>query len=751
MTASERSRLLQLLRGRRDAIVDSWHDAIAPTGFTSLTRTQMRRKLGELTDQAIDVLFSEPFRPRAARAIGSALAGTHYLSPETLSRAQEVLARGLVEDLSPDQASVLQPRLTMVLAEIAAGFLERARDTILSEQEEIKAALLSERRQAEEALRNSEASLAEAQRIAHIGHWEYDWIRDKLYWSDEIYRIFGVSKREFGGTFEDYFERVHAEDRELLVKVGEQLPRGETVSVEHRIVRPGGEVRFVQHRVHYIFDDDRNQSEGDIDEPGGEGTGGSQEFLGLMLRMAFERGSRPVRVVGTLQDITERKVLEKQLEHQALHDPLTDLPNRTLFLDRLEQALAQNEWREGKIKVLFLDLDNFKLINDSFGHPVGDKLLVDVADRLKASIRTQDALARFGGDEFTVLIENATGGAGSAILVAERIIEGLRAPFFLGGQEVFVTASIGIASNASEENLGEDLLRHADTAMYQAKATGKASYEVFEPSMDANALEQLKLASDLRRAIEREEFVIYYQPVAKVATGKVAGMEALVRWEHPERGLLLPNAFLPLAEETGLIVHIGRLVMKDVCRQAHLWQQQFPGSPLMGVSINLSAKQLQHPALVQEVTEVFRESGADLRGLELEITEDAAMTYDEAVLNKLEQLKSLGVSLAIDDFGTGYSSLSHLNSLPIDTLKIEKSFIKDFEESEKARMITSATIGLAKALNLRVIAEGVETAGQLAQLRKLGCDLAQGYYFSAPLTSEAASAFIATGPKIKPA
>jgi diguanylate cyclase (GGDEF)-like protein/PAS domain S-box-containing protein len=750
MDTSKRSQSLHLLLGRRGEIVESWYNAIAQTSFTGLTAHETRSKLLKLTDQLINLLFSESFERREARAIGSELAGMHYSSPETLSRVQEVLASKFAEYLPDDQASMVQPRLAVLLAEIAAGFLEKTRDTILVEQEEVKAALLRERKRVEEALRESEASLAEAQRVAHLGHWEYHWAQNRLHWSDELYRIFGLSKQEFGGRFEDYFERVHPEDRELLVKVGEQLSRGETVSVEHRLVRPDGEVRIVQHRTHYVFDDNLIPPAGRTENLIGEEPGESQEFLNRMLHMAAEhRGKGPTRVVGTVQDITERKALEQQLEHQALHDPLTDLPNRTLFLDRLEQALARDKRREGKVKVLFVDLDNFKLINDSLGHAVGDTLLVRVAERLNACVRKQDTLARFGGDEFTFLIEGPTGALGNALLVSERIIEELQAPFLLGDQEVFVTASIGISSSTSA-TLPEVLLRNADIAMYRAKAAIRPSYEVFDPSMHTNALERLEVETELRRAIEREEFSIYYQPVVDTVTGKVACLEALLRWEHPERGLLLPDEFIPLAEDTGLIVPIGKWVMKEVSLQARIWQDECTYDPPLRISTNLSARQLQHPTLVQEITEILQESGADLKGIELEITENAAMQYEDFVLRKLKGLKRLGVSLAIDDFGTGYSSLSHLKRLPIDAIKIDRSFIEGLGKDPKARKITEATISLAKALKLRVIPEGVETAEQLAQLRELGCRLAQGYYICEPLPREEATAFIVNNLQSEP-
>ena len=749
MDTSEQSQLLQLSRRRREAIVDSWYEAIADTSFTPLTAAEVRRRLSDLTDQAIVLLFSESFEFHKARAIGSTLASMHYLKPETLGSALEVLHRGLFADLPPDQVIALRPRLAVLIAEIAAGFFEQARDTILLEQEQIKGALIRKRQEAEEALRDSEASLAEAQRIAHVGHWDYDWLRNRLRWSDEIYRIFGVTKEESEGTFRDYFARIHPDDRELLDKAGEQLLEGGPVPLEHRIVRPDGEVRFVQLRVQFVFDESQNQLEGYPDGSDGGGFDESISFLARQLRLIGKHlgqlPGRPVRVVGTVQDITERKVLERQLEHQALHDPLTDLPNRLLFMDRLKHALARTERREESIAVLFLDLDNFKLINDSFGHAVGDQLLLQVADRLDSCMRPQDTVARFGGDEFTILLEDGA-EEDDATLVAKRIIEELRAPFALLGYELFVTTSIGIALSGrahGQPSLMEDLLRDADVAMYRAKSASKASYAVFEPSMKSDALEQLQLASDLRRAIENDEFVLHYQPRIEMSSGKVVGMEALLRWKHPERGLVWPDDFIALAEEMGLIIPIGREVIAEVCQQARGWHQQFVHNPPLLMSVNISARQLQDPTFAEDITQILQEFKVDPNAFELEITESVVMGDQDDIFDRLSELKRLGVRLAIDDFGTGYSSLSYLRRLPVETLKIDKSFISGLGRNPKDRLIASATISLAQTLGLAVVAEGVETARQATHLRKLGCDLAQGYYFAKPLTSKDASEFIA--------
>ena len=360
-------------------------------------------------------------------------------------------------------------------------------------------------------------------------------------------------------------------------------------------------------------------------------------------------------------------------------------------------------------------------------------------------MRAQDLVARFGGDEFTFLVEDDKGRAGNALRVADRLVQELQAPFRLESQDVFITASIGIASSTSKEDSPEDLLSNADTAMYQAKATSKATYEVFEPSMSVNALEQLTLVSDLRRTLEREEFKLYYQPIIEIASGKIVGMEALVRWEHPERELLLPREFLPLADESGLIIPLGQWVIDAVCRQTRLWQEQRGSAPLLKVSINLSGRELLHPNLVSSIIEKLREHNPDPKGLELEVTENVAMEHEDVLVETLTKFRDLGVRVAIDDFGTGYSSLSHLYQLPIDTLKIDQSFINGPKGDAKASKIAAATISLARTLDLKAIAEGVETAEQLAHLQELGCELAQGNFISEPLAVEAASALLATG------
>jgi diguanylate cyclase (GGDEF)-like protein/PAS domain S-box-containing protein len=447
-------------------------------------------------------------------------------------------------------------------------------------------------------------------------------------------------------------------------------------------------------------------------------------------------GDKILGAVVTFKDITERKALEKKLQYQAFHDPLTDLPNRALFMDRLGHALARAGQQATEVAVLFTDLDNFKVINDSLGHKAGDQLLVAVAERLKACLRPVDTVARLGGDEFTLLLEGVT-GVSDAARVAERIAQELRAPFALEAQEVFATTSTGIAVSSSAQGQPTDLLRHADLAMYRAKSKGKACYEVFEPNMSTDALERLELETDLRRALGREEFRVYYQPEILLESGDIVGMEALVRWEHPEHGLLLPQEFLPIAEESNLIMPIGQWVLREACKQLRTWQEQYPNLAPLVMSVNLSTREFFQPSLIAEI---LRETGVDPRTLQLEITE-GAVAYDNAqnANNTLWNLKTLGVQLAIDDFGMGYSSLSYLKRFPVDLLKIDRSFVRELGKDLKDTKIVAAIIHLARALDLKVIAEGVETAEQVEQLRKMKCDMVQGSYFSKPLPSGAVS------------
>jgi len=450
---------------------------------------------------------------------------------------------------------------------------------------------------------------------------------------------------------------------------------------------------------------------------------------------AISYQGQSVRVTA-VRDITERKFLEQRLRYQALHDLLTGLPNRTLFMNHLSNALTRTGKRRRRVAVMFVDLDNFKFVNDTLGHHAGDELLVTISERLRACLRFEDTLGRLGGDEFAILLEDLADES-EATGVAERIIEQLRVPFTLSNYEVFVTPSIGIAFNGSGQESPEDILRDADVAMYWSKREGKARYQLFEPSIEAQSTERTRLEHDLRRALERDEFRLYYQPVVGVDSGRIMGMEALVRWEHPERGLVLPEKFVPLAEETGLIVPIGKWVLREACRQAKEWQERYPSEMPLMVGVNLSARQLEHPGFVAEVEEALRDSRLDPRTLTLEITESAVVKDEERNIEAMRRLEALGIRFALDDFGTGYSALAYLRRLPVGLLKLDRSFLERVGEEAETEVLLSGVISIASGLGLYVLAEGVETPEQLALVKSLGCDLAQGYYFSEPLPNEA--------------
>ncbi|MEA2391301.1 MAG: hypothetical protein QOK31_1410 [Solirubrobacteraceae bacterium] len=432
-----------------------------------------------------------------------------------------------------------------------------------------------------------------------------------------------------------------------------------------------------------------------------------------------------------LRDISDRRELERRLKHQAFHDALTNLGNRVLFEERVAQALTVRN-RRAPLAVLFLDLDDFKMVNDSLGHAAGDQLLVTVAQRLQACLREEDTAARLGGDEFAVLIERTS--SDDAALVAQRIIETLTPSFDLDGRPVTLNASIGIALSDSPRDTSEDLLRNADVAMYAAKAKGKGRFAFYDPTMHAEVLDRLNLKADLHRALERGELAVHYQPVVELETGAVVGAESLVRWRHPHRGLIGPEEFVPLAEgDVGLILPLGRWVLRETCRQAHAWMEELGGSRPFWVSVNLSTRQVQQPDLVDEIAGALSESGLAPENLMLEVTESVFLQDAAAVVERLNEVKDLGVRIAIDDFGTGYSSLAYLQVLPIDVLKIAKPFIDGVAHGESAARLAHAIIELGRALDLDLVAEGIEQSDQLHALRSLGCAFGQGFLFSEAL------------------
>lgn len=445
-------------------------------------------------------------------------------------------------------------------------------------------------------------------------------------------------------------------------------------------------------------------------------------------------------------DLSLKRQTQEHLLYSTLHDALTGLPNRSLFTERLRHAMRRAARHPDDLfAVLFLDLDRFKDVNDNLGHFAGDELLRAVARRLEACLRPEDTVARLSGDEFAILLESIT-EASDAGRVAERIEEALSFPINLAGAEVVTSASMGIVTSSMAHDQPEQLLRSADMAMYRAKAAGRARYEMFDRTMHTDALEKLQLETDLRRAVELGEFRLHYQPLVSLKTGRITGLEALVRWNHPTRGLVHPGDFIPIAEETGLIVPMGRWVLDEACRQMKEWHQLHPREVPLSIGVNLSAKQFSQPDIVDQIASALETSGIDARSLRIEITESAIIDKGKTSGSILQRIRDLGVQIYLDDFGTGYSSLSYLHGLPIDAIKIDRAFVSNMDTDEKNLRLVRTILTLAEIVGVRAEAEGISTAEQLKELRSLSCEQGQGYLFSAPITKEAVNEVLVADP-----
>lgn len=569
---------------------------------------------------------------------------------------------------------------------------------------------ISERIRVEEALRDSEERYALAMQGANDGLWDWDLRTNEIYYSPRWKSMIGCQNDEISHRAEEWFSRVHPEDIERLrFDISSHLNRKTPhFQNEHRLLHKDGDYRWVLSRGLAVWD-----------------IGGSAH-----------------RLAGSLTDITERKISEQKLVQDAFYDKLTGLPNRALFLDRLNMAISRTRRRADYLyAVLFLDLDRFKDVNDSLGHLLGDQLLIAVARILEKRLRPTDTIARFGGDEFVILLDDIRYST-NATQIADWIKIALDSPIQLGDYEVYITASIGIVLSETGYDRADDVLRDADIAMYHAKGSGKARYEIFDPLMRTRIMERLEVENELRNAIENQEFVLHYQNVISVEDNSILAFEALVRWNHPRRGLLLPAEFIPLAEETRLVPAIDRWVIAEACRQIKAWHDDFPALAETKVSVNLSSQVFSQTDLVHFVQQTLETTGLPPSKLIIEITENLLMENRDIVIERCKQLQDLGISIHIDNFGSGNSSLAYLSQFKFNALKIDHSFIKQIVENHDEADIIQAIIVLSHRLGLKVVAEGIETEDQLERIRAMECEYAQGYYISNPLDAQNIARFL---------
>ncbi|WP_136807043.1 EAL domain-containing protein [Desulfosediminicola flagellatus] len=679
------------------------------------------------------------------------------------------------------------------------------------------------RKALEETLNQNKESLSRAQEIAHIGNWDWDIVTGNLFWSDEIFRIFGLQPQEVKPTYEAFISAIHPADREKVKKEFKESlnDTGYKYVIEHRVVQPNGEKRFVReittvrrdqngkpvmmrgtvqditeareveeklHLSHLViknasecvFITDRHNKIIDVN-PAFEATTGYtlDEVLGqdpsinqsgrhdeafyikmwvtinsegcwsgeiwdrrkdgeiypkwLNINTIRNLEGKVIHYVGIFTDISRQKTTEDALEKLAFFDHLTKLPNRALFRDRLNHEMSLAERNSTRLAVFFIDLDRFKYVNDTFGHDMGDELLIEVAGRIVSCVRKSDTVGRLGGDEFTIIVPHfkdieSVGG------VALHVINSLQKPFPVKGNDLFVGASIGIAIYPEDGSDYENLTKNADLAMYQAKEEGRGIYRFYSEEMNTRNAVKHALEMDLRQALIEDQFLLYYQPKINLENGKISGMEALIRWNHPKRGLVPPFEFIPLAEESGLIVSMGEWVMEEACRQTREWLNQLDDS--LRVAVNLSAKQFQDPELFNNVSDILLNTGLPANCLEFEITESTIMDNPNLAIDTMKKIRDIGIHISIDDFGTGYSSLSYLKRFPLHSLKIDQSFVRDLTLDSDDAAIIEAIISMSHALKLSVVAEGVETKEQLNFLKSKNCNSVQGYYFSKPLDPE---------------
>ncbi|GAA1202146.1 cyclic Di-GMP phosphodiesterase RmdA [Streptomyces hebeiensis] len=689
-----------------------WSRAIYPATAMSMTRPEFETYLAPLAQELADALHARPFDPAPAAGVGTALITANCTDPDVLSRTLGVIDSYLVlyrgtEDLTAEDARARCARLQHSLA---AGFAQALRERTLCEQEAIARSALRARSAAEEALHATEARFRAVFEGAAIGISIADLDGNVLEVNDTLTKMFGgLEHHVLSRNVRDW---VHPEDVSHVWRLYDELVRGE--------------------REHYRVEKAYYRNDGTV------------LWTNLTVSLLRDADGAPQYQLALMEDTTERRLLNLRLRYEATHDALTGLPNRSLFSERLEKTLSAGD--DSRFGLCYLDLDGFKAINDSLGHSAGDRLLVEVADRLQSCATAPgEMVARLGGDEFVALITGPATQSGVTEL-ASRILGALSTPVTVDGRDFTVRGSIGIVEGRAADRSAAEVLRSADITMYRAKAAGGNRYELADAEADARAITRHGLTTALPAALERGEFFIEYQPLVHLDDGSVHGAEALVRWCHPQHGVLGPDRFIPLAEHTGLIVPLGRWVLEQSVRQAMAWHEQLSGGsggaggaggaagPLR-INVNLSPTQLHHPGLVGDTVEVLDRVGLPPGSLCLEVTESALIGADEDLLKPLRQLSEMGVDIALDDFGTGYSNLANLRRLPVSVLKLDRSFTQGMQRHPADPVdlkIVEGIVSLAHSLELAVTVEGVETGAQAEQLRRLGCDTAQGWYYARP-------------------
>ncbi|MEU5668038.1 putative bifunctional diguanylate cyclase/phosphodiesterase [Streptomyces longwoodensis] len=685
-------------RLRRFATI--WSRAVFPVTSTSLTRPEFEQLLLPLARRLRVALLARAFDAEEGRAVGAALVRAHCTDPEALSRALDCVEAYLVlycgEDGPQEELRLRSSRLQHAMA---AGFAQALRERTLAEQEAIARAALQAQGVVAQALHASEARFRAVFEGAAIGIGIADLDGNVLQVNGALQRMFGGGEGAFRAR--NVKDWTHAEDAPQVWKLYDELVRGERehYHVEKAFYRPDGTVLWTNLTVSLLRDAD----------------------------------GRPQYQLALMEDTTERRLLNLRLRYEATHDALTGLPNRTLFFERLEKVLAAGEGQ--RFGLCYLDLDGFKTINDSLGHAAGDRLLVEVADRLQSCATAPgEMVARLGGDEF-VALTTGPNARHEVDELAARIMNALLAPVRIEGRELTVRGSIGIVEGAAGERSAAEVLRSADITMYRAKSAGGNRFELADPEADARAITRHGLTTALPAALERGEFFIEYQPLVHLGDGSVRGAEALVRWLHPQHGILGPDRFIPLAEDTGLIVPLGRWVLEQSVRQARDWRERYGDGGPLRINVNLSPCQLTHPGLVQDTVDILERAGVAPQALCLEVTESALIGADDDLLKPLRRLAEMGVDIALDDFGTGYSNLANLRRLPVSVLKLDRSFtqsMQQFPADPVDLKIVEGIVSLAHSLDLAVTVEGVETGAQAEQLRILGCDTAQGWYYARP-------------------